>query len=426
MAIFSLALMFVLLFLGVPIALSLGTGAVLVLLTTGGLSLATVSSFYFENVLGFTLLAIPFFIFAGDLMLDGGLGEALIGFVKSWVGHLPGGLAIATVLGATLFGAMSGSNLATLAAIGSLLVPAMVAAGYKPGMSGGLLACCGALGNLIPPSLNLILLGMVFQISTAALFAADLIPGLIASALLVITAAIICKLQRYGGAKAEPWKARWTSLIKAIPAFMLIFIILGGIYGGVFTPTEAAAVSCVYAAAVGFFLYRKLTLAAVWRAVTKTIMTSCGLFFLIAAGMMTGKAFTLAHLPQAIAAWVLGMHLTPLMYFLIVGLIMLVLGTAFDAMLSPFVIGFMLFPAAVAVGVDIIQFAIFSMIGSLVAAIMPPVATSLYFVSDQFKVPLMEVTKGAMLFLIPLGVLWLLVALFPALSLWLPHFLGLS
>ncbi len=425
MAIFSLALMFVLLFLGVPIALSLGTGAVLVLLTTGGLSLATVSSFYFENVLGFTLLAIPFFIFAGDLMLDGGLGEALIGFVKSWVGHLPGGLAIATVLGATLFGAMSGSNLATLAAIGGLMIPAMLAAGYKRSFSTGLLSVCGAFGNMIPPSLVLINLGLVFQISVSALFAASLIPGLITSCFYLITAVIICKRQGFRGGKVDTWKVRWSATIKAIPAAMLIIIMLGGIYSGIFTPTEAAAVSCLYAAAAGFFVYRKLTLAKLWTGASRAVLTSCGLFFLIAAGMLAGKGFTIAHIPQAIAGWVVGLHLTPLTYLMIVGVIMLVLGTAFDAVLSPFVMGWMLFPAAVAVGVNPIQFCIFYQIAGIIAAVMPPVAISVFFVSNQFDVPFTEVTRGTMPFFIPLLTTWALVIGFPILSTWLPSRLGM-
>ncbi len=425
MAIFCIVLMFTMLFMGFPIIVAMGIGGVLGVCIVGGFPASVVGDLFYQNVFSFSRLAVPMFIFAGALIINSGIGENLASLFKAWIGHLPGGLAIAMVLGSTFFGALSGSSLACMAAMGDIMVPPMLAAGYKRGYPTGLLAVASSLGNLIPPSVILITLGVVFELSSAALFAAELIPGLITAALLVVACIITGSRGGYRAVKAEPWKARGNTFVKALPAFGMIFIILGGIYGGVFTPTEAAAVSCVYIAAVGFFVSRKLTRATFWKALNDSSLRCAVLFFLMAMGILNGKAFVLSGLPQAIFKGALALNLTKDTFLWVVGALMLVLGTAFDAMLSVYVFGTAFYPAAMALGIDPYHFTMFFMYGGIVAAVMPPVAGNIFYVANMYKVPFTEVTMGTFPFTFCLIVTWALVIAFPALSLWLPMRLGM-
>ena len=296
----GVVLLFLLLFGGVPIFVAFGIGAVVIVLWSAGFPMVNLGNSFFLTVNSFSMVAIPLFILAGELLLRMGASEHLINLFKSFFGHLPGSLAICAVIACAFFGALTGSSAATLTAIGVIMIPAMLAERYSNSLSTATLACSAPLGNLIPPSIILILYGSIMEVSVSQLFAASLIPGIIATLCLVGAAVIMFKIQKLPVLPRVSWRERGSSFVKAIPALMMPIIILGGIYGGIFTPTEAAAVACLYVIVISLTIYRKpKAWGMLWNALTESVTMTCVIGAMIVGAIISGTMLGYLGIPQA-------------------------------------------------------------------------------------------------------------------------------
>jgi C4-dicarboxylate transporter DctM subunit len=365
-------------------------------------------------------LAVPLFVFAGNLMLYGKSSKYLVEFFDSFVRQVPGGLAIVTVVACAFFAAISGSGSATIAAIGGIMLPVMAEKGYGAGLRTGCLAVSGTLGNLIPPSIFFVLYGLITETSIGELFMAGFLPGFLCAALLGITAAIICKREGYAVEPPASWRERRKAFINAIPAILMPTIVLGGIYGGVFTPTEAAAVSCIYGAFIGFFVYRGLSLKNLMTAARGAVQLTCMLLLLISAAILLSKAFIVAQFPQTLTNFVIEAQFSPTMYLVFFNILLIILGCFIEGTPMLFVVTPLLLPPALALGISPIHFGVLFCINVLIGQITPPVGIMLYFTSGYAKVPTQIVIKGALPFLGAMVVALFIVTFLPSIALYLP------
>ena len=406
--------------IGAPIYIAFALGGVIILLLFAGFPLPELAVFYFDTIDSFILLAGALFVLAGNLMVRGGMGEPLVKFLSSFTARVPGGLAVATIIVCTFLGALTGSVVATLAAAGIIMFPAMIAANYDRGYSTGVLCTGSTLGTLIPPSVTLILFGFLTQTSVGQLFMAGVVPGLLLAVLLAITAMVIARRKRFPLTPGVSWRERGNLFIKALPGIFMPVIVLGGIYGGVFTPTEAAAVACVYCILVGIFIYRGLNWKNFWTSVKDTVGVVGLILMLIAGGMFLGKGFMLAGFPEAICSWVVTTGLSPLMFLFLLTLAYIGLGFVMDANAIMFVFIPLILPAAIALDINLIHLGIIFLFGVLVGGITPPVAVLLYLTSGMFETPVEDVMKGVIPFLAVMVIVMIIITLFPEISLLLP------
>jgi len=413
-----------LLAIGAPVGLALMGAAVLVMVYDPMMNPSSVLRAFFGFTNGYTLLAIPFFIYAGFLMEKTGLISKLFDFADSILGWLPGGFAYATLMAAVLFGAISGSSTAMAAAMGVIAYPEMIRRGYPQWMAAGVIACGGGIALLIPPSLTLILFGVLTETDIIRLFFAGVVPGLmlaISDAIIIVGVAWFLKMP---AGKFEPRRVV-TSAWHAIPALMMPVIILGGLYTGWFTPTEAGAASCAYAFLYGITRdlvkrkpeFLKQLLPVTQRAVNLTAIV----FFLV--GCVGVFQFLLANKgwPQDMAAWIgtFGLSSMSFMVVLLIALLFLSMflnGVAMLVLTVPII-----YPISLTLGIDPIHLGILFALAVEMGGVIPPVGLNLFAVSGTTGVPLVQVMKGSVPFLITDGVVLILVLLFPILALWLPE-----
>jgi C4-dicarboxylate transporter, DctM subunit len=419
----GIGLIFVMMLTGFPIYLAMALGSSLILIS-GGFSLGAISLYFYNSLDGFTLLAIPLYILAGSIMIDGGIAQRLVDFFNAFTKHLPGGLALVTVLTCAFYGACSASSFATAAAIGGFMIPAMVVYGYKPGTAGGLIAAAGNLGNLIPPSIFMILYGALVQYPVGTLFAGGFIPGFIVAATLAVAAVITGKRQRVPAARAATWKERGSVTVKALPSLCLPVIILGGIYTGVFTPTEAAAIACLYATILGF-VYHRLTFKVLPRTILGAAKVTSSIALIMIAAIVMGKAFAFLGFPQAVTSLALGFQISWWVYLLAVFVLLLILGALMDTNAIMFVGVPMLLPAALALGINIVHFCMVFNCALMIGMVTPPIGVLSYVVAATAKIPSAEVLKGSLPFVYAMIGANLLILFVPALSTWLPTALGM-
>ncbi|HET7657198.1 MAG TPA: TRAP transporter large permease subunit, partial [Bacillales bacterium] len=287
----------------IPVAVSLGLSSLIALMMSD-FTMYTVIQKMFAQLSSFTLMAIPGFVLTGIIMAKGGISYHLIEALKAWVGHIRGGLAVVTVLACMIFAAISGSSPATAAAIGSLMIPAMVEAGYGKRYSMGLVAAAGTLGILIPPSIPMIVYGVVSEQSITALFKAGIVPGILLGLTLVISAIIRARLKGFGALPKQDWKDRWKKTGKAIWGILLPILILGSIYGGVVTPSEASFLACLYAFLVSLFIYREMTFKKLREMLNESVNITAMIYLIIAAAVIFGMFLTIEQVPQTIATWI--------------------------------------------------------------------------------------------------------------------------
>ncbi len=454
--------LFVLLFgcmmIGMPIAFSLGLSSVVTILLFSNDSLASIALKMFENVSEhYTLLAIPFFILSSAFLSTGGVAKRLIRFALSVVGHIRGGIAMASVLACMLFAAVSGSSPATVAAIGTIVIAGMVKAGYPEDFAAGVITNAGTLGILIPPSIVMLVYAAATEVSAARMFMAGLIPGLIMGGMLMIgiyIAARIKKLpsQPWGGVR-EVFSASWS----ALGGLMLIIIVMGSIYGGIASPTEAAAVSAVYAFAIAVFGYRDIgpMRALPWRydgestgrmlgrnltqmglalpktfndpEVRKTIMdavkVSIMLLFIIANAMLFAHVLTTERIPHAIASLITGMGLEPWSFFLIVNILLILAGDFMEPSAIILIMAPILFPIAVQLGIDPIHLGIVMVVNMEIGMVTPPVGLNLFVTAGITGHSLTWVLKAALPWMGILLLFLVLVTYIPQISLFLPEYI---
>jgi len=415
-----LGVMFALLLSGLPVAFSLGVLG-LGMLVIGGFSPLMAPQAILSTLDGFILLAVPLFLLMSNILLRGGCGKDLFSAVQAWVGHWPGGLAVATIVSCGIFAAISGVSVATAATIGVVAIPEMIKRGYNKNFVYGLLAAGGTLGILIPPSLPMIVYGFVTEESVISLFLAGIGPGIFLISLFIIFSIIYSKY--FGGYKRVPpasWKERKKYSIKVLPTITLAVLILGGIYTGVFTPTEAAAVGFSLALFLTTILLRSLTLADFKKALFESMVTTAAILVIIAGAKIFGKAIALYRIPQDISMFIEATIQSKAIFMITVCLILVAMGLVFETLSMVLIMVPVLLPAAMGMGVDPIWFGIFMVIMVECALITPPVGLNLYVIQSVAKTQLGEVAKGVVPFLIMMIFTVYVMYIWPDLALYIP------
>ena len=436
-----------LLLIGVPIAVALGLASVLFLLAYSHASLASIAQTLFSAFDGhYTLLAIPFFILASAFMSTGGVARRIIRFAIACVGHFRGGLAIAGVFACMLFAALSGSSPATVVAIGTIIIAGMRQVGYTKEFAAGVICNAGTLGILIPPSIVMVVYAAAVDVSVGRMFLAGVIPGLLAGLMLMVGIYVVARLRNL---PAQDWAGLSEILASARDAawgLLLIVIILGGIYGGIFTPTEAAAVAAVYAFLVANFIYRDMgpfkdqegignpamiiprAISALWHPDTKHTLLEAGklsimLMFIIANALILKHVLTEEQIPQSIAGAMLDAGFGPVMFLVIVNVILLIGGQFMEPSGLIVIVAPLVFPIAISLGVDPIHLGIIMVVNMEIGMITPPVGLNLFVTSGVAQMPMMAVVKAALPWLGILFVFLIMVTYIPWLSTVVPTYL---
>jgi C4-dicarboxylate transporter DctM subunit len=370
---------------------------------------------------GFILLAVPLFLLMSNILLRGGCGKDLFSAVQAWVGHWPGGLAVATIVSCGIFAAISGVSVATAATIGVVAIPEMIKRGYNKNFVYGLLAAGGTLGILIPPSLPMIVYGFVTEESVISLFLAGIGPGIFLISLFIIFSIIYSKF--FGGYKRVPaasWEERKKYSIKVLPTLILAILILGGIYTGVFTPTEAAAVGFSLALFLTVILLRSLSFDDFKKALFESMVTTAAILVIIAGAKIFGKAIALYRIPQDISMFIEATIQSKAVFMITVCLILVAMGLVFETLSMVLIMVPVLLPAAMSMGVDPIWFGIFMVIMVECALITPPVGLNLYVIQSVAKTQLGEVAKGVIPFLAMMIFTVYIMYIWPDLALYIP------
>ena len=413
----------VLLLMGAPIAVCLGTSSVVAMIAQGaGRPLDTVMSslpmIVSASTSKFVLLAIPFFILAGNIMEKAGISEKLIKLAEACVGHIRGGLAIVCVIVACFFAAISGSGPATVAALGVIIVPAMIKSGYKPAFSAALMAAAGAIGGIIPPSITFVVYGSIADTSIGDLFIAGLIPGLLMGFALMVVALLVGRKSDLKTLPKASRKERWLAFKDAFWGLMMPVIILGGIYGGIFTPTEAAAVSVVYGLFVGIFIYKKIRLKEFYALLLDTTSTTATVMFITAAASLFAYVLTRARLDVAISSALqnaTGGNV--IVFFIIVNIILLIAGCFLDSTSALYIFTPLFVPVAQALGVNLIHLGVVMIVNLAIGLFTPPVGVNLYVACGVGNVNLKQISKAVVSLIIAALIVLLLVTYIPKISL---------
>lgn len=434
--------------MGLPIAVALGLSSVGFLLIYSDASLASIAQTLMSAFTGhYTLLAIPFFVLASGFMSTGGVARRIIRFSIALVGHVRGGLAIASVFACMMFAALSGSSPATVVAIGSIVIAGMRQVGYTKDFAAGVICSAGTLGILIPPSIVMVVYAAATDVSVGRMFLAGVLPGLVAGIFLMIGIFIMACIK---GLPSQPWKG-WGEVLQsgldALWGLLLIVIILGGIYGGIFTPTEAAAVAAVYAFFIANFVYRDMgplaagkegarsllsapqSLLSVWfHADTRKVLYESGrltimLMFIIANALILKHVLTEEQIPQAIAEAMLAAGLGPIMFLVVVNILLLLGGQFMEPSGLLIIVAPLVFPIALELGIDPIHLGIIMVVNMEIGMITPPVGLNLFVTAGVAKLNILQVVRASLPFVAILFVFLILVTYYPPLSTWLPTLL---
>lgn len=419
------SLLAVLMLTGMPISISLGLTVLTFLFTMTQVPLESVALKLFTGIEKFEIMAIPFFILAGNFLTHGGVAKRMINFATSMVGHWYGGLGLAGVLACALFAAVSGSSPATVVAIGSILLPAMVKAGFPNRFGAGVIATSGALGILIPPSIVMVMYSVATNTSVGALFMAGVIPGLALAGVLGGVTWYRARKFNYPRQPKASWGERWDSFRKSVWGLFLIVVVMGGIYTGIFTPTEAAAMSAVYAFIVAVFIYKDMGLKDVPKVLLNSANMSAMLLYIITNAVLFSFIMTNENIPQALADWMLGNGLGMITFLLAVNVILLLAGNFMEPSSIVLIFAPILFPVAVALGIHPVHFGILMVVNMEVGMCHPPVGLNLYVASGITKMGITELTIAVWPWLLSMLVFLGFVTYWPALSLWLPQQMGM-
>ncbi|HQR57891.1 MAG TPA: TRAP transporter large permease subunit [Azonexus sp.] len=417
-------LLAVLMLTGMPISISLGLTVLTFLFTMTQVPLESVALKLFTGIEKFEIMAIPFFILAGNFLTHGGVAKRMINFATSMVGHWYGGLGLAGVLACALFAAVSGSSPATVVAIGSILLPAMVKAGFPNKFGAGVIATSGALGILIPPSIVMVMYSVATNTSVGALFMAGVMPGIALALTLGGVTWYRAKKFNYPRQPKATWGERWQAFRKSVWGLLLIVVVMGGIYTGIFTPTEAAAMSAVYAFICAVFIYRDLGMKDVPKVLLNSANMSAMLLYIITNAVLFSFIMTNENIPQALADWMLGHGLGMITFLLAVNIILLLAGNFMEPSSIVLIFAPILFPVAIKLGIDPVHFGILMVVNMEVGMCHPPVGLNLYVASGITKMGITELTVAVWPWLLSMLCFLAVVTYWPELSLWLPRQLG--
>ncbi|SEL27817.1 C4-dicarboxylate transporter, DctM subunit [Atopomonas hussainii] len=417
--------LFTLMLIGVPIAISLGLSGAATILLFSEDSVRSLAIKLFETSEHYTLLAIPFFLLAGAFMTTGGVARRLIDFANASVGHIRGGLAIAAVMACMLFAALSGSSPATVAAVGSIAIAGMVRSGYPQAFGAGIVSTAGTLGILIPPSIVMVVYAAATESSVGKLFMAGVVPGLLLGLMLMVAIYVIARKKNLPALPRASLRQWLSSGRRALWGLLLMVIILGGIYSGMFTPTEAAAVSAVYAAIIALFVYKDMRVRECPKVLLDAGKLTIMLMFIIANAMLFAHVLTTEQIPQTIAASVVEMGLSPWMFLLLVNVLLLIAGNFMEPSAIILILAPILFPIAMELGIDPIHLGVIMVVNMEIGMLTPPVGLNLFVTSAVTGMSLPATIRAAAPWLVLLLGFLVVVTYVPAVSLWLPNALGM-
>ncbi len=418
-------LLFGLMLTGMPISISLGLTVLTFLFTMTTVPITSVALKLFTGIERFEVMAIPFFILAGNFLTHGGVARRMIAFASSMVGHWHGGLALAGVMACALFAAVSGSSPATVVAIGSIILPAMVKQGFPKQFGAGVITTSGALGILIPPSIVMVMYSVATNTSVGQLFMAGVIPGLTLATMLGLTTWWRARKNNYPRLPKASWGQRFRTFRESVWGLLLIVVVIGGIYSGIFTPTEAAAMSAVYAFFVAVFVYKDLTLRKVPKVLLDSANMSAMLLYIITNAVMFSFLMTSEQIPQVMAQWMLDKGLGPIAFLLFVNVLLLLAGNVMEPSSIVLIMAPILFPVAMKLGIDPVHFGIIMTVNMEIGMCHPPVGLNLYVASGITKMGITELTIAVWPWLVTMLVFLVIVTYWPALSIWLPQTLGM-
>jgi C4-dicarboxylate transporter DctM subunit len=432
-------LLIVLMLTGMPVSIALGLTVLTFLFTMTQVPIEAVALKLFTGIENFEIMAIPFFILAGNFLTHGGVARRMIAFATSLIGHWYGGLGLAGVMACALFAAISGSSPATVVAIGAIILPAMVQQGFPKRFGAGVITTSGALGILIPPSIVMVIYCVatggsiamdpegkrVLSASVGQMFMAGVIPGLMLATMLGLTTFYRAWKNDYPRMPRASWAERFAAFRKSIWGLLLIVIVLGGIYSGAFTPTEAAAMSAVYAFVIAVFVYKDMGLKDVPRVLLGSANMSAMILYIVTNAVLFSFLMTSEQIPQQMIAWVTGSGLTWIEFLLFVNILLLVAGNVMEPSSIVLITAPILFPVAVALGIHPVHLGILMTVNMEVGLCHPPVGLNLYVASGIAKMGITELTIAVWPWLATMLVFLVMVTYIPELSLWLPRMLGM-
>ena len=424
---------------GMPISIALGLTVLSFIFLMTSVPIESVALKLFTGIENFEIMAIPFFILAGSFLTHGGVARRMIDFATSMVGHWHGGLGLAAVMACALFAAVSGSSPATVIAIGSIMMPAMVRQGFPKRFGAGVITTSGALGILIPPSIVMVVYSVatggsvaldpsgvrVSSASVGQLFMAGVIPGIMLATLLGVTTFYRAWKHDYPRLPRATWAQRWVAFRRCIWGLLLIAVVLGGIYAGWFTPTEAAAVSAVYAFVIAVFVYRDMTLKDVPKVLLSSANMSAMILYIITNAVLFSFLMANENIPQQIANWITSIGVNWIIFLLIVNVLLLVAGNVMEATSIVLIMAPILFPVAVKLGIHPVHLGILMVVNMEVGMCHPPVGLNLYVASGIAKMGISELTIAVLPWLLTMIAFLGVVTYVPELSLWLPRTLGM-
>ncbi|MEO8185891.1 MAG: TRAP transporter large permease subunit [Burkholderiaceae bacterium] len=416
-------LLFVFMLLGMPVAVALGLSSLLTILLFAQDSLASLSLKLFETSEHYTLLAIPFFILSGAFMTTGGVAKRMIRFANACIGHLRGGLAMASVLACMLFAAVSGSSPATVVAVGSIVIAGMVKVGYPKPFAAGVICNAGTLGILIPPSIVMVVYGAATETSVGKLFMAGVIPGILLGLMLMVAIYVRARSLNLPRQPRASIGDVLTSGRDSLWGLLLIVIILGGIYGGVFTPTEAAAVAAVYAFIIAVFVYRDVGITRVPHVLLEAGKVTVMLMFIVANALLFAHVLTTERIPQAIAETIIGLGMSPWQFLVVVNILLLVAGMFMEPTGIILILAPILFPIATQLGIDPVHLGIIMVVNLEIGMITPPIGLNLFVTAGITDMSIMQVVRAALPWTMVLLLFLLIITYVPAVSIWLPELL---
>jgi tripartite ATP-independent transporter DctM subunit len=418
--VFSLIIFFI---VGVPIAIAIGLASVIGIEVHGRLPLLLVAQRMFTGLDSFPLMAIPLFILAGNLMSAGGISFRLVELAKSVVGGVQGGLAASCVLTCMLFASVSGSSVATTFAIGAILIPAMVKQGYPAPLAASVQASSAELGVLIPPSIPLILYGVSTETSIGDLFLAGLGPGVLVAGSLMVLVLVLCRIRGIGKLEKDDRPGFLPALLAAMPALLVPVVILGGIYSGTFTPTEASAAAVVAALIVGGLFYRELKIHNLYPILKSTVLATSAIMLIISAAALFSFLIARSGLPNEIAASIKGMFESKFSFLLAVNLLLLLVGMFIETAAAILVLAPILTPIAVAYGVDPVHFGLIIVVNLALGMITPPLGVNLFAACAVAKLPVEKIIPQLVWFVLTVFAALMVITYVPAISLWPVEFI---
>jgi C4-dicarboxylate transporter DctM subunit len=418
-------LLIALMLTGMPISISLGLTVLTFIFTMTHVPVEAVALKLFTGIEKFEIMSLPFFILAGNFLTHGGVARRMIDFATSLVGHFHGGLALAGVMACAMFALVCGSSVATVVAIGSIVLPAMVERGYPMRFGAGVITVAGSLGILMMPSIPKVIYAISTGTSMGALFVAGLIPGILLTFMLCVVTWYLAKKNNYPRMPKATWGQRWKAFRESLWGLMLVVIIIGGIYSGIFTATEAAAMSAVYAFFISMFVYKAIRLRDVKKVLLNSANMSAMLLYIITNAVLFSFIMTNEHIPQLLADWILTKDLGVVQFLLVVNVMLLLAGNFMEPSSIILIMAPIIYPAAMALGINPVHLGILIDVNMEVGLCHPPVGLNLYVASGISKLGITELTKAVWPWLVTMLVFLVIVTYWPELSIFLPRLMGM-